>query len=85
VQKEVTKATTRKQMIAFAEDWNKSNSKFPVSPNNQVTILSIYDRIAYVKLISDNWVEYLHLIKLAEKWENINLIWQHKDASRYPK
>lgn len=85
IKKEVTKATTREQMIAFAEDWNKSNTKFPSPPNNQVKILSIYNRIASVELISDNWVEYLHLIKLNGKWDIVNLIWQHKDVSRYPK
>jgi len=85
VKKEIARATTRDQMIAFAEDWNKSNTKFPPSPNDQVTILSIYNRIASVKLVSDNWVEYLHLIRLDGKWEIVNLIWQHKDVSRYPK
>ncbi|MFK8102972.1 MAG: nuclear transport factor 2 family protein [Saprospiraceae bacterium] len=85
IKKEVAKATTRDQMIAFAKDWNKSNTKFPPVPNNQLKILSIYNRIASVQLVSDNWVEYLHLIKLNEKWEIVNLIWQHKDINRYPK
>jgi len=82
---EFAKPTTRDQMIAFAEDWNQSNMKFPPVPNNQVKILGIYNRIASVELISDNWVEYLHLLKLDGKWEIINLIWQHKDVARYPK
>ena len=85
LKKEIARPTTHSQMIAFAKDWNKSNTKFPPIPNDQVTILSIYNRIASVKLVSDNWVEYLHLIKLDGKWEVINLIWQHKDISRYPK
>jgi hypothetical protein len=38
-----------------------------------------------VKLVSDNWVEYLHLIKLDGKWTLTNLIWQYKDINRYPK
>lgn len=85
IKKEIARPTTRDQMISFAKDWNKSNTKFPPVPNNQVTILSVYNRIASVKLISDNWVEYLHLIKLNGKWEVVNLIWQHKDINRYPK
>lgn len=84
VKKEIAKATTRNQMIAFAKDWNKSNTKFPPTPNDRVTILSIYNRIASVELVSDNWVEYLHLIKLNGKWDIVNLIWQHKDINRYP-
>lgn len=83
--KEFAKATTKAEMIEFATSWNKSNTKFPTKPNNQITILDIYNRIANVKLVSDNWVEYLHLIKLDGKWSVVNLIWQHKDINRYPK
>ena len=83
--KEYSKRTTKAQMIEFANSWNKSNTKFPTIPNNQVKILDIYNRIANVKLVSDNWVEYLHLIKLDGKWQIVNLIWQHKDVGRYPK
>jgi len=85
IKKEIARATTRNQMIAFAEDWNKSNTKFPQFPNDKVTILGIYNRIASVQLVSDNWVEYLHLIKLNRKWKIVNIIWQYKDTSRYPK
>lgn len=85
LKQEIARATTRDQMLAFAKDWNKSNMKFPSVPNNEVEILGIYDRIASVKLVSDNWVEYLHLIKLDGKWEVVNLIWQHKDIDRYPR
>ena len=72
--KEFAKPTTKGQMIAFATSWNKSNTKFPTKPNNQITILDIYNRIANVKLVSDNWVEYPHLIKLDGKWTVANLI-----------
>lgn len=84
-QKEIARATTKEQMLAFSKNWNKSGTKFPFNPNNAAVILDIYDRIASVKLISDNWVEYLQLIKLDGKWEIMNLIWQHKDLKRYAK
>lgn len=84
-EKEYSKRTTKTQMIAFANSWNKSNTKFPVPANNTATILDIYNRIANVKLVSDNWVEYLHLMKLDGNWQIVNLIWQHKNIERYPK
>lgn len=84
LEKEVAMATTKEQIIDFARDWNKSNMHFPPKPNNQVRILDIYNRIATVKLVSDNWVEYLHLIKLDGEWTIVNLLWQHKDVKRYP-
>ena len=82
---EYANATTREDMMRFAESWNKANTKFPFKPNNQIKILDIYDRIANVKLVSDNWVEYLHLIRLDGNWQIVNLIWQYKDVERYPK
>lgn len=83
--KEYAKATTKAQMIEFASSWNKSNTKFPFNPSNKIDILDIYNRIATVKLVSDNWVEYLHLIKLDGRWSLVNLIWQYRDINRYPK
>jgi len=84
LRKEVVTAISRDRMIENAKSWNKSNTKFPPSPNNKVKILDVYHRMATVKLLSDNWVEYLHLIKLDGKWSIINLLWQHKNVKRYP-
>lgn len=81
--KEYGRATTKKQMIEFANSWNKSGAKFPINPKNEIQILDIYDRIATVKMISDNWVEYLQLIKLDDKWEIMNIIWQYRDVKMY--
>lgn len=84
LRKETVTAITKNRMIENARGWNKSNTRFPPKPNNQIKVLDIYHRIATVKLYSDNWVEYLHLIKLDGKWSIINLVWQHKNVNRYP-
>jgi hypothetical protein len=84
LKKEVVTAIPKERMIENAKTWNKSNTRFPPKPSNEVKILDIYHRIATVKLYSDNWVEYLHLIKLDDKWSIINLLWQHKNVNRYP-
>ena len=81
--KQFGKATTKTQMIEFAKNWNDKGTKFPFNPENQIKILDIYNRIATVKLVSDNWVEYLQLIKLDGNWEIMNLIWQYKDIKMY--
>ena len=81
--KQFGKATTKTQMIEFAKHWNKTGTKFPFNPENKIKILDIYNRIATVKLVSDNWVEYLQLIKLDGRWEIMNLIWQYKDIKMY--
>ncbi len=84
LRQEVVTAIPKSRMIENAKNWNKSNTFFPPKPINQVKILDIYHRIATVKLYSDNWVEYLHLIKTNHKWSIINLLWQHKNVKRYP-
>ncbi|NVK53434.1 MAG: nuclear transport factor 2 family protein [Flavobacteriaceae bacterium] len=84
LRKEVVTAISKDRMIENAKNWNKSNTRFPPNPNNKIKILDIYHRIATVKLYSDNWVEYLHLIKLDGKWSIINLLWQHKNVKMYP-
>ncbi|MEO9871612.1 nuclear transport factor 2 family protein [Ekhidna sp.] len=81
--KEYGRATSKKQMIEFARSWNRSGNRFPKNPTNTIEILDIYNRIATVKIFSDNWVEYLHLIKLDNKWEIMNILWQHRDVSKY--
>jgi len=83
--RDTIRKTSYKQMLQFANSWNKAGNKFPPNPNNQVVILDIYDRIATVKLVSDNWVEYLHLVKTNSEWKIINLLWQNKDVKYYPK
>lgn len=77
------RATTKKQMIEFASSWNKSGTKFPLIPKNEIEILDIYNRIANVRIISDNWVEYLQLIKLDSKWKIMNVLWQYRDIRMY--
>jgi len=81
--KQYGRATSKEQMIEFAKSWNKSGTKFPLNPTNTIEILDIYNRIATVKIVSDNWVEYLQLIKLDNKWEIMNIIWQYKDVRMY--
>ncbi len=75
--------TSYSQMIAFAESWNSRGDKFPESPEEKVVILDAYHRMATVRMISDNWYEYFHLVKTNGEWKIINMLWQHKDLSRY--
>lgn len=67
--------TTYDNMIKFAQSWNSDGTRFPPNPRNQVTILDSYKNMATVKLVSDNWYEYLHLVKVSGKWKIKNLIW----------
>jgi len=77
------KKTLRKisyqRMLHNAKNWNKTGIRFPPTMNNQVTIFDVYHNMAAVKLTSDNWVEYLHLIKIDGRWQVKDLVWDHNN------
>ena len=77
------KKTLRKisyqRMLHNAKNWNRTGTRFPPKLNNQVTIFDVYHNMAAVKLTSDNWVEYLHLIKIDGRWQVKDLVWDHNN------
>jgi hypothetical protein len=75
--KSVVRLTTYQQMIDFATYWNIKGDKFPKNPSNRATIMDMQGTMAAVKLESDNYYEYLHLVKLDGKWKILDLFWQH--------
>ncbi|MEO9872184.1 nuclear transport factor 2 family protein [Ekhidna sp.] len=83
MQTENIRETSYDQMVEFSKSWNKSGNRFPFNPSNKAIILDVYDRIATVKLVSDNWIEYLHLTKIEGEWKITNLLWQHKNINAY--
>ncbi|WP_448566479.1 nuclear transport factor 2 family protein [Thalassotalea ganghwensis] len=82
--KQKLRPTTYAQMINFAHNWNKDGTRFPPNPTNKVIILDSYNGMASVKLISDNWVEYLHLLKIEGKWKIKNLVWDYNAPENKP-
>ncbi|MEM6698746.1 MAG: hypothetical protein AAF599_10145, partial [Bacteroidota bacterium] len=58
-QKEYLGETFRDAMILLAETYNENGDKFPENPKKEVVILDIYDKTASVKLIADEWIDYM--------------------------
>ena len=81
--KEYLRETFRDAMILLAETYNKDGDKFPNNPKKEVIILDIFDKTASVKLIADDWIDYMHLVKLNDKWQIVNVLWQFKDSSKH--
>lgn len=75
--------TSRATMIAIAKNYNKNGDKFPESPKKQVVILDVFGKTASVKLIADDWIDYMHIVKLNDKWTIVNVLWQFNDASKH--
>ncbi|WP_460219530.1 nuclear transport factor 2 family protein [Psychroserpens sp. MEBiC05023] len=74
--------TSRETMINVAKTYNKNGVGFPKNPKKEVKILDVFDRTASVKLIADDWVDYMHIVKTNDKWTIVNVLWQYKDSSK---
>jgi hypothetical protein len=81
--KDYVRETTTESMILLAESYNINGDQFPASPKKEVRILDISERTASVKLIANDWIDYMHLVKLNGAWKIINVLWQYNDTSRH--
>ncbi len=44
----------------------------------RVTVLDVYLNTATVKVETNNWVDYLHMAKVAGQWKIVNILWELK-------
>lgn len=80
--KDYVRETNTESMILLAESYNKNGDKFPASPRKDIKLLDVSDRTASVKLFADEWIDYMHLVKLNGIWKIINVLWQYNDSKR---
>ncbi|MCL4270310.1 MAG: nuclear transport factor 2 family protein [Anaerolineales bacterium] len=71
------------QLALVAESYNVDGTRFPANPKKEVEIFDICGSIASVKLIADEWVDYMHIIKLNGEWKVVNVLWGFNDPSRH--
>ena len=81
--KDYVRETTTESMVLLAESYNKNGDKFPSSPKKEVILLDVSERTASVKLIADEWIDYMHIVKLNGTWKIINVLWQYKDTKQH--
>lgn len=43
-----------------------------------VTILDVFGNAASVKVVARDWVDYLHLGKVGDRWQIVNVLWEMK-------
>ena len=82
-QKDYLRETSAESMVILSESYNKKNDKFPLSPKKEVKFLDISDRTASVKLTADEWIDYMHLVKLNGTWKIVNVLWQYHDSAKH--
>lgn len=81
--KDYVRETTTESMILLAESYNKNGDKFPTSPKKEVLLLDVSERTASVKLIADEWIDYMHIVKINGTWKIINVLWQFIDIKQH--
>ncbi|TKD58974.1 nuclear transport factor 2 family protein [Flavobacterium sp. ASW18X] len=79
--KEYLRETFKDGMVLLAETYNVKGDKFPENPTKEVVLLDVYDKVASVKLVADEWIDYMHIVKLNGEWQIVNVLWQFKDGS----
>jgi hypothetical protein len=70
-------------MVILAETYNSKGDKFPQNPRKEVKLLDISAKTASVKLIADDWIDYMHIVKLNGEWKIINVLWQYNDVLQH--
>ncbi len=48
----------------------------------QITVLDIADSIASAKVISEPFIDYLHLVKLDGRWSIVNVLYEDREPAR---
>ncbi len=81
--KDYVRETTTETMVLLAESYNRNGDKFPPLPRKEVILLDVSERTASVKLIADDWIDYMHIVKLNGNWKIVNVLWQYKDVSQH--
>ena len=59
---------------------NRADSDAP--HQKEVTVLDVFGNAASVKVVADDWVDYLHLTRLDGKWQIINVLWELKPEAK---
>ncbi|WP_234387123.1 nuclear transport factor 2 family protein [Aquimarina sp. Aq78] len=81
--KEYLRETFTDFMVILSEFYNSNGDKFPKKPKKEVIILDVLDKTASVKLIADEWIDYMHIVKINDTWKIVNVLWQFNDSSKH--
>lgn len=54
----------------------------PAVQQKDLTILDVFGNTASVKIVANDWVDYLHLVKWEGRWVIVNVLWEMKPRAR---
>ncbi|MBB4802412.1 hypothetical protein HNP37_002485 [Flavobacterium nitrogenifigens] len=82
-QKDYVSEFFAENMVILAETYNVKGDKFPKNPRKEVKLLDVSAKTASVKLYADEWIDYMHIVKVNGEWKIINVLWHYNDVSKH--
>lgn len=52
----------------------------PFSRDADIRVLDVYDRLATVAVLSEPFMDYIHLAKFGDRWLIVNVLWQERTS-----
>lgn len=80
-QKDFVSEYSAENLVILAETYNTNGDKFPKTPKKEIKLLDVSALTASVKLIADEWFDYMHIVKTNGEWKIINVLWQYNKLS----
>jgi len=73
--------TVDKSWMVEATGQGRGQIENPEQARKEISILSQTESMASVMLVSEDFVDYIHLAKSGGKWEIVNVIWDYLPES----
>jgi hypothetical protein len=70
-----------KDWMVEATGSGRGKIEHPEKGRKEVTILDMTDRMGSVKIVSNEFIDYLHVVNDAGKWVIVNVLWDYEGQS----
>jgi hypothetical protein len=64
------------RLIAITK--SRAGATPPAKQQKDVTVLDVYGNAATVKVVANDWIDYLHVVKWEGRWQIVNVLWEMK-------
>ena len=64
------------QLVKIAA--GRANAPKPAQQQKDVTVLDVFGNTASVKIVANDWIDYLHVAKWEGRWVIVNVLWEMK-------
>ena len=64
------------RLIAITK--SRAGATPPATQQKDVTVLDVYGNAATVKVVANDWIVYLHVVKWEGRWQIVNVLWEMK-------